>query len=71
MKRFIKFLYGLLIGSVLLGCLYLYVDFIRFPEAYITTWRYHLKLDIERGDPEAIDYYNSRYVANGKQLFLQ
>lgn len=45
------------------------IDFIRFPECYITTWKYQLQLDIERGDEKMIEYYERNYVANGRELF--
>ena len=45
------------------------IDFFRFPECYLTTWRYQLKNDILSGNQEMIDYYNNTYVANGRILF--
>ena len=45
------------------------IDFARFPESYLPTWRYQLKLDIERGNEEMIEYYNRNYVSNGRYLF--
>lgn len=54
---------------IVVACLVLFIDVIRFPECYITTWKYQLKNDIARGDKVAIEYYESRYVANGRTLF--
>ena len=45
------------------------VDFIRFPECYITTWKYQLQNDLEAGDERAIEYYRNVYVNNGRELF--
>ena len=45
------------------------VDLIRFPECYISTWKYQLKNDIAAGVPEAITYYNTNYVSNGRLLY--
>lgn len=43
--------------------------FVKYPEKYLSTWRYQLKCDIEQGDEAAIDYYQTNYVANGIYLF--
>jgi hypothetical protein len=45
------------------------VELIRFPECYSTTMRYQLKLDIENGDQEMIEYYERNYIENGRTLF--
>lgn len=45
------------------------VDFVRYPETYITPWRYQLQTDVERGKESAIEYYNRVYVANGIELW--
>lgn len=44
-------------------------DFMRFPDKYITTWKYQLENDIQSGDMEAITYYNRVYKSNGINLF--
>lgn len=44
-------------------------DFVRFPDKYITTWKYQLKNEIVSGDAEAIAYYNRVYKSNGINLF--
>lgn len=44
-------------------------DFMRFPDKYITTWKYQLENDIQSGDMEAIEYYNRVYKSNGINLF--
>lgn len=45
------------------------IDFIKYPETYLSTWRYQLQLEIENGEPEAIEYYQRNYVENGRELF--
>ena len=59
-----------IIKSVLFVVIILFViDFYRFPEKYITTWKYQLEYKIQQGDQEAIDYYNRVYVQNNRILF--
>lgn len=45
------------------------VDFIRFPEWYISTWKYQLQNDIAAGDELAVAYYENTYLSNGRILF--
>lgn len=49
--------------------LFFAIDFIRFPECYLTTWRYQLQNDIKQGDEMAIEYYETTYLANNRILF--
>lgn len=65
-KKFARFVCSVL-AVVAVGAMA--VEFIRFPECYSTTMKYQLKLDIERGDEEMIEYYERNYVANGRELF--
>ena len=44
-------------------------SFFKYPEKYMTTWKYQLENDLAKGKQEAIQYYNDNYIANGKQLF--
>lgn len=44
-------------------------DFVRFPDKYITTWKYQLENEIASGDQKAIEYYNRVYKSNGINLF--
>ena len=44
-------------------------DFMRFPDKYITTWKYQLKNEIASGDQKAIDYYNKHYTSKGVYLY--
>lgn len=66
LKRFFTSL--LIITLFILFAAYI-TDFIRFPDKYITTWKYQLKNDIQSGDIEAIIYYNKVYKSNGINLF--
>lgn len=47
----------------------LLIGLVRCPEMYCSTWRYQLQCDIEQGDAEAIEYYETNYLANGIELF--
>ena len=44
-------------------------DFMRFPDKYITTWKYQLKNEIASGDMEAIAYYNNNYISKVVYLY--
>ena len=60
---------SLLILTLIITCIGLYVDFMRFPDKYLTTWKYQLKNEIASGDQEAINYYNKHYVSKGVYLY--
>ena len=65
---------GKLISRLAIICALLFVvsmgvSFAKYPERYLTTWKYQLENDLAKGNPEAIEYYNNTYIANGKQLF--
>lgn len=45
------------------------VDFIRFPEWYLPTWKTALERDIKAGNEQAIELYENTYLANGRILF--
>ena len=65
-EKFITFLLSIVI---FIAFILFTIDFFRFPECYLTMWRYQLKNDILSGNQEMIDYYNNTYVANGRILF--
>lgn len=44
-------------------------SFFKYPEKYMTTWKYQLENKLAKGNQEAIQYYNETYIANGKRLF--
>lgn len=60
-----KILKFLIITALLL----LLIDFIKYPECYLTAWRYQLENDIKSGKPEAIEMYQRNYVDKGRILF--
>ena len=60
---------SLLIIFVFVACIGLYIDFIRTPEKYCTTWKYQLENEIASGDQKAIDYYNKHYTSKGVYLY--
>ena len=60
---------SLLVLTLTIFCISLYVDFVRFPDKYITTWKYQLKNEIASGDEKAIEYYNKYYVSKGVYLY--
>ena len=49
--------------------LILCIDFVRFPECYLTTWKYKLKNEIASGNKQSIEYYEKNYIAHGKSLY--
>lgn len=68
--KLIKRIFSVLaIASILYFTLSLFIDFVRYPESYITTWKYQLQQDIKRGDSEAIQYYQRNYINNNRPLF--
>ena len=66
LKALAKAFLGLVIAVVFAVLL---TGFVKYPEKYLSTWRYQLKCDIEQGDEDAIRYYETNYVANGIDLF--
>ena len=45
------------------------VDFLRFPECYISTWKYQLHNDLVQEKEDAVKFYEENYVQNGRDLF--
>lgn len=62
MKKFLTVVAIVVVVVLLIG-------FVKYPEKHLSTWRYQLKCDIDQGDAEAIEYYETNYVANGIYLF--
>lgn len=58
-----------LVLLIAVSFLTMYVDICKYPEKYLTTWKYQLHNEIKSGNQESIDYYNRVYVANGIDLF--
>lgn len=65
----IQFIKALAIITIMTACIALYIDFCRFPESYITTYKYQLKNDLTAGNAETMEYYNNNYVSNGRLLY--
>ena len=69
-KKFVKAIGTIILTiAALITIGWMTVEFIQYPEAHLTTWRYQLKLDIERGDQEAIEYYQKNYWDKGRKLW--
>ena len=45
------------------------IDFFRFPDCYLLTWRYQLKNEIKAGNKQSIEYYQNNYIAHGRCLY--
>lgn len=69
-KKFIKStICFLLILIFFMLIVHVLIDFIEYPENYLTTWKYQLHREIQNGDQEAINYYQRKYLDNGKKLW--
>lgn len=64
--RFLRFISVLILLSVVLA---ITVDFLRFPDCYLNTWKYQLKNEIDAGNKQSIEYYQKNYVDKGRILF--
>ena len=53
----------------LLAIIAILVDFMRFPECYMTTGKYQLRNDIYAGNEQAIQLYEDCYVKHNRDLF--
>ena len=68
-RRFKQWISLLATISLLTTFSWLVLDFLRFPECYMPTWRHALECDIQNGKADAIEYYERVYIANEKYLF--
>ncbi len=66
MKNRVKVAFYILLVVLLAMVL---TSFVSQPERYISTWRYQLKCDIDRGNEAAIEYYEDNYTSKGIYLF--
>ena len=64
-----KFIGYVFLAMFLISLLIFGWSFIRYPEIYISTWRYQLEQDVKCGDEEAVKYYETHYLSNGVELF--
>ena len=57
------------IGICATAVTWLSVDFCKYPEVYLPTWKKQLKDEIIEGKTDSINLYESVYVDNNKDLF--
>jgi hypothetical protein len=48
-----------------------FIDLVRFPDYYITGLKESLKYELRAGNEDAIQYYETRYVERGRELFKE
>lgn len=46
------------------------IDFFRFPDCYLNTWKYQLQEEIQNGNEQSIKYYQEHYLNKGRELFI-
>ena len=69
-KKFVKSISILIVSIVaFISIIWATVDFIEYPEKYLTTWRYQLHNKVNAGDQEAIDYYQHTYLDHNITLW--
>lgn len=69
-KKFIKSTTILIFMIIIISCsILLFIEFLSYPEKYLTTWKYKLKQDIEAGNQQAIEYYQNNYLEKGQKLW--
>ena len=62
-KKFIKSTAILIFMIIIISCsILLFIEFLSYPEKYLTTWKYQLKQDIEAGNQQAIEYNYNYYL---------
>ena len=66
LNRLVK---SLLQATLIIALSALIADFVRFPDKYISTWKYQLHQEIKSGDQQAINYYNKYYLLKGVYLY--
>ena len=66
MKKFVCFLGQVILWMCVAGII---INAIMFPEKYISTWKYQLENEVRAGEPEAVEYYEARYLSRGIELF--
>ena len=70
MKKKAERTLGLMIGiAIIIALLILCIRIIIFPEVYISTWKYQLMNEVRAGVPEAVEYYDTKYVKRGIRLW--
>lgn len=69
MKKVVRLFKMIMLVVVFVFILMLAVDFILHIEKYSTTAKYHLMLDLNSGDKEALEYYKTNYTDKGIYLY--
>ncbi len=46
-----------------------FIDFAKYPECYLVSWKCQLKIDLQNEDAEAVEYYTKNYINNKRDLF--
>lgn len=66
MKKFASNLILIVFAVIsLIFCLLL----IFFPELILTSWRYQMIQEVKAGESEMVEYYETRYLSRGIELF--
>ena len=65
-RRWVKVVLGTM---AIIFTLSICIDFIRFPECYMPSWRYQLRNDIYANNKDAIQLYEEYYVKHNRDLF--
>ena len=47
----------------------MFIDFVKYPECYISTWKCQLETDLKNNDGAAMAYYENTYKKNNRDLF--
>lgn len=69
-KKFIKAVSTVIFTLILVTTMaWMSIELIKYPEKYLTTWRYQLHQKVNAGDQEAIDYYQHTYLDHNITLW--
>lgn len=59
----------LIIAAIGLLTLSGFIDFAKYPECYLVSWKCQLKIALQNEDAEAVEYYTKNYINNKRDLF--
>lgn len=59
----------LLIVSIIIISFFIIGDICKYPEIYSPMFKNSLRMDLEKGREDAINYYIEQYISRGKVLF--
>ena len=71
MKKIKNEICGAIILFAIVAAVIVSVDFVRFPECYVKSWRDSLKNEINAGNEKYIEFYNEHYIEQGRELFKE